>query len=130
VQGDLTGYSSPDATSGNGTFECQPDGSAVLAIQICNRGTEPIADGVPITFYDGDPEDGVVICTVPTSVDLYPGDCTAVECVWLDTPDVENPRDVTVVADDDGTGSGTHTECLEGNNTAAIEEVGCLQEPE
>jgi hypothetical protein len=33
--------------------------------------------------------------------------------------------DVTVVTDDDGTGTGANAECQEGNNEAVIPDVSC-----
>ena len=36
-----------------------------------------------------------------------------------------DPVDITVVADDDGSGTGQNTECVEGNNEAVIPGVYC-----
>ena len=126
VQGTANVNSSPDMTGGVGTLvDCRPDGSATLGIRVCNRGTDPVGTGVPVTFYEGDPGAGVVICTTYTAMDIYPGQCEDVSCDWASAPPANDPKDVTAVVDDDGTGAGDTSECVEGNNRATIPEVFC-----
>jgi len=126
VQGSANVNSSPDLTDGGGVLtECNTEGKAVLTVHVCNRGTEPVASGVPVTFYEGDASSGQVICTETTAQVLPPGSCQDVSCLWSDPPGPNAPETVTVVVDDDGTGSGQTTECVEGNNSASIAGVYC-----
>jgi hypothetical protein len=126
VQGSANVNSSPDMTGGQGAVaNCEADGSATLSIRVCNRGTEPVAAGVPVTFYEGSPSGSNDICIGATSQDLYPGSCEDVTCVWSSAPGPADPVDVTGVVDDDGSGSGSTSECVEGNNSAVIHDVYC-----
>jgi len=126
VQGDTNASSSPDMTGGQGELvECTPTGDAVLGVRVCNRGTQPVGQGVPVSFYEGDPTGGLLICTVQTSGILQPGACEDLTCTWADVPGPAAPVDVTIVADDDGSGMGQNTECVEGNNEAVIPGVYC-----
>jgi hypothetical protein len=52
-----------------------------------------------------------------------PGDCTTVSCDWMNAP--TSPTDVTIVADDDGTGKGSSSECKEHNNLGTLRGVSC-----
>jgi len=64
-----------------------------------------------------------LICSATTSKDLFPGDCEEISCVWPGaTAPVDDPHDVTVVADYDN----QRTECLESNNRAVIAGVTCV----
>ena len=101
---------------------CDTEG-ALLRTSICNRGTEPVSDGVTVTFYDGDPDTGgVELCTAATITVLDPTECELVECRWASPPTMEPGVDVTVVADS----SGTEGECLEGNNRSVVPGVFCV----
>jgi hypothetical protein len=122
VVGDLATDVSPDATSGGTGFECH-DGALTLSAKACNRGTEPLAAGLPVTFYEGDPATDV-ICTATTTGVLDPGSCEPVACDWDPAPN--GAKDVTVVADDDGTGAGSATECHEGNNRSVLPGAHCV----
>src|SRR5262249_23655421 len=115
VQGQLKPSDAPDVTArGGGTAMCAP-GGVTLTTQVCNRGTAPIPDGEPVTFYEGT----TALCTGHTMVALSPGQCASVSCMWAGgTP---GRHDVTIVADDDGTGRGMATECHEGNNRATMQ---------
>jgi hypothetical protein len=126
VQGSTMASSSPDLTGGQGLkASCNSAGDAILQIRVCNRGTQPVGAGVPVTFYVGPASSGQVICTVPTAGVIVPGDCELVTCTWTDPPGMGASVDVTVVVDDDGTGAGQNNECVEGNNTAVIPGVYC-----
>jgi hypothetical protein len=130
TQGAANVISSPDMTGSEGTLvECNTDGSATLGARVCNRGTQPVGQGVPVAFYIGDPAAGQLACATQTAAVITPGNCLEVSCDWPNPPGQSNPVDVTVVVDDDGTGSGENTECVEGNNTALIPDVFCLVVP-
>ncbi|MFO8074103.1 MAG: hypothetical protein R6V85_19765 [Polyangia bacterium] len=131
VQGEADASSSPDATSGDGAFaECTDQGDAVLSADVCNRGTQPLGAGVPVAFYQVEVEPDNLIGVVETEAIIAPGDCETVGYEWDSPPDVSAAVDVIVVADDDGSGNGQNSECVEGNNTCTIPEVGCLNIPE
>jgi hypothetical protein len=131
VQGAANATSSPDLTAGDGELvECTGTGVAVLVADICNRGTQPVGAGVPVAFYEISPDPENLICVTETNAIIVPGDCELVGCDWTEPPDVTSPVDVIVVADDDGTGAGQNSECVEGNNSCTIPEVGCASVPE
>ena len=120
-----TAMDEPDLTARDITApECDVDMAVQpLGATVCNRGTLPVAAGVLVTFRL-DAADGEAICTAATEEILHPGDCTEVECDWIDVP-LDEPHDVWAVADDDGTGAGAVNECYEGNNLAVAENVRC-----
>lgn len=123
VQGDPTSIGSPDLTSGGGDYGhlCDPgDRTIDLTVLVCNRGTEPVGDGMTVTFYDGRPDEGgAAICSAVTSRALAPGECVAAGCAWVGAP--ETPTDVYVEADP----AGEERECVEGNNWTTIPGVRC-----
>ena len=126
VQGSADVNTSPDMTASMGfVADCMPSGAAILSVRICNRGTAPVGSGLPATFYEGDPSNGLDICTAYTTVDLYPGQCEEISCEWESAPPAADPKDVTIITDDDGTGSGTTNECVEENNRSTIPNVYC-----
>lgn len=125
IQGDLDPTSTPDLTAKKQTqLSCDGESNMTLKMRLCNRGTQPVAAGVPVTFYNGPPSSGNVICTAKSQAQLDPGTCEDLSCVWQSAP-VGSPTDVYVVADDDGTGKGGTTECEEENNTTLIKGVSC-----
>ncbi len=111
----------PDLSIKSGSFTCTGSGAADLEIEVCDRGTEPVADGMPIAIYNSD---GDLVCTTTTPQVLRPGQCGAATCSMTGVP-TDAPADLEVVVDDDGTGAGVHTECREGNNTLVVTGVVC-----
>jgi hypothetical protein len=110
-------------TGGSGLFleDLCDNGILTLVVRVCNRGTNPIASGVSVGFFDGDPDlGGTLVCSTVTSEDLDPGECLEVSCDWQNAP-VDDPRDVTVMVDFDS----DRTECLETNNRAMILDATC-----
>ena len=125
IQGTLDPAASPDLTAGQDKgLACDKGGNMVLRVRLCNRGTQPVAAGVPVTFYEGLPAAKQFICTAKSKAQLDPGKCEVVSCVWVNAP-VNKAVDVHVAADDAGTGKGTVTECQEGNNKAILKGVKC-----
>ena len=60
-------------------------GAKQLQAEVCNRGTNPVQDGVVVEFLETDDinkpvEDAVVVCTAMTSKLLKPGECEVVMC--------------------------------------------------
>jgi hypothetical protein len=128
VQGEASSDSIADMTSRSGAgYICDEGDVATLQAMICNRGTAPVGAGIPVAFYIGDPEDCELIpgCDAMTEEILRPGECTPVTCAWANAPD--DPTDVTLVADDDGscTTYVGERECHEENNRATIVGVQC-----
>ena len=133
-QGSLDPTSSPDLTAGPNkgksgvepkvTFPCDKQGTLTLKINLCNRGTQPVGAGVPVTFYNGPAAGKQKICTATSKGQIYPGKCEVLTCDWKGAP-VNKTTDVHVVADDDGTGTGTTNECNELNNRALLKGVRC-----
>jgi hypothetical protein len=142
VQGSLASVGLADLTATVANLDALCTGqSGILPFQarVCNRGTNPVRDGVEIAFYayprrDGDGGvdggaggDGGVfrpdapeakrLCAQPTSKLLGIGDCTVVEC----SGDLPAGQDVYVVVDP----SGTVADCNKENNQGASARVFC-----
>jgi hypothetical protein len=129
VQGKLDPKAAPDLTSTANappgvpvTLSCT-DGTLHLEAKICNRGTFPVGAGEPLTFYQGDPSAKMPICTAMTMSALMPGMCEVVGCDWMNAP--ASPTNVTMVADDDGTGTAPTSECDATNNLGTLAGVAC-----
>ena len=116
VQGKLSPSNAPDATAkGYSSAGAQCSGGMVtLHTSVCNRGAAPIGDGMPVTFYDGSTR----LCTATTDQALPPGKCLEVRCTAVLTR--SGAYDVTIAADDDGSGTGPVSECNPGNNKAQM----------
>ncbi len=103
----------PDLTVKQAKASCEP-GGAVITADVCNRGTEPVAPGLPVAIYaDGPPRE--VRCQTETMQRIDPGNCVAVSCMWTGG---NGSGEVTV--DDRGDASGTALECREDNNSLAV----------
>jgi hypothetical protein len=111
----------PDLTVRGGSYQCAGSGAAELEVEVCNRGTEAVADGVAVTVYlAGD----AVLCTTATRFALRPGSCETVSCSARGLP-TSSAIAIKAVVDDDGAASGTFVECRELNNGALIKDVVC-----
>lgn len=102
----VTAGAIPDLTVRQVKVTCDAGGTIITA-EVCNRGTEPVAPGLPVTVYAG----SQVACTTQTGHRLDPGFCTPVSCV---APGVSGTG--KVVVDDRGTAGGVALECREDNN--------------
>ncbi len=93
-------------------------GTTDVTARVCNRGTNPVTDGVTVEFQEhtdltaqpGDPG-AVTLCTTQTTMLLQPGECEVVSCTATVSPNVNvfvlvDPADV--IAD-----------CHPGNNDGA-----------
>ncbi len=86
---------------------------STITARIGNGGDATVSAGLPVSFYDGDPNaGGNLIGTVATSIPLAPGEFEDVSVVVAVIP--QTPW---VVADDAGGGVSTLVECNETNNT-------------
>jgi len=89
-----------------------------VTAQVCNRGTEPVGIGLPVSVYAAGPP-LEVRCSTTTTQRLFPGNCTDVSCDWTGASGAG-----VVVVDDRGNQTGTSLECREDNNQYDIE-VSC-----
>lgn len=107
---------------------CSGDaGNTTLKAKVCNRGTNPVQDGVTIEFKATPPggmggmgggggaggggAGDIAICTAVTTKLLQPGDCEEVQCTGF----VPVTNNVYVVVDP----SGSIADCHPGNNNGA-----------
>jgi len=121
TQGGADRAASPDATAAPVRNECGTTGARLTA-RVCNRGTAPLGDGLPVGYYDGDPAAGANrICTVATPRALLPGECVELTCAWPTPPTTEPGVTVYVRADD----TGMRRECHEDNNLGTLPNIHC-----
>ena len=100
-----------------------PD-SLTLNLQVTNIGEDEIAEGLQVSFYNGDPQNGgTLIGTTATTAALAPSDSQDISLQW------NNPETgeavIYAVVDDDGSGTETYTEVDEANNTTSTEAFLC-----
>jgi len=121
VQGELDALGLADLTAASEAGPlmvlCEADGTATLPVQICNRGTLPLAAGTEIAFRVGAP-DGAELCRAPVPVALTVGMCTEVTCTGTLPSEME---DLFVVVDP----NELEEECWEGNNVSILRDVRC-----
>jgi hypothetical protein len=86
-------------------------GDATLEAKVCNRGTNPVQDGVTVEFKAAAAGGDTLICGAATTKLLQPGDCEIVKCTGF-VPATDN---VYVVVDP----NGTIADCHPGNNDGA-----------
>lgn len=99
-------------------------GSVPLRTRVCNRGTNPVQDGVTIGFFATPQGAGAFdaaaqtpICSTKTPTILSPGNCVKVTCTGF----VPAGVDVIVVTDP----GGEVADCHPGNNRGASARVLC-----
>ena len=119
----------PDLTLSQVTTSCDGYGSLVLSARVSNLGSAPVATGLKVSFYKGNPAAGGTLLATATVTDALPvGATTTATVVVASVPG--GTTEVWAVADDDGTGKGRETECREGNNTASASgSVTCTVTP-
>ncbi|WP_224363071.1 FG-GAP-like repeat-containing protein [Hyalangium versicolor] len=97
---------------------CGENGTLVLSARVTNGGTAPVAAGLQVAFYRGNPASGGTLIGVATLADALPaGDSTVVSL----SPGTltAGSGELFVIADDNGSGAGSQTECDEANNSAS-----------
>ncbi len=109
---------SPDLTAHAATITCIAGGARVT-VNVCNRGTEPVARGLTVSVYGGSPP-GALGCQAQTIGTLVPGTCQDVSCDWPAAGSVG-----TVIVDDRGMQVGANLECREDNNTLVLTGINC-----
>lgn len=110
---------SPDLTVHAAAVACASGGGARVTVEVCNRGTEPVARGLAVSVYAGDPP-GALGCQAETLGTLVPGTCQEVACDWA-TPGAV----ATVIVDDRGMRNGANLECREDNNALVLTGIDC-----
>lgn len=66
-----------------------------LEMKVCNRGSNPVTDGVLVHYIERDGEDERVVCATETTRLLMPGECEELACAG----DVNRIEDLFVKAD-------------------------------
>lgn len=128
IQQEGKALDAPDLTASGGGVPVVRGGCGAveLRITIYNRGSQPVATGVPVSFFQGDPAQGGFICTARTTTRLEAGQGEEVGCTWAGAPDAAGQ--VTVLADTSYEGGqlvNRNTECFELNNLATLEVPSC-----
>lgn len=92
-------------------------GTKQLDAKVCNRGTNPVQDGVQVQFVEVPSEDTkVVVCETTTSKLLKPGDCESVNC----TGNLTGTALVKVIVDPTGSIADCHSNNNEGASTLEL----------
>jgi hypothetical protein len=115
-----TGVTSPfaaaDVTVTAVSSACNPtSGTLTLSAQVFNQGDAAVSAGLRVAFYQGNPAAGGTLLGVATLPSVLVAGSSAVATLAL-TPGPGGSGEVWAVADDDGTGTGRETECVETNN--------------
>jgi len=100
------------------TSTCDGFGSLVLSARVSNAGEAPVATGIKVAFYRGNPAAGGQLLGVATVTEPLPPGGSALATVSVTSP-FTGTAQVWAVVDDDGTGKGRETECREGNNSSS-----------
>ncbi len=91
-------------------------GTKELQAEVCNRGTNPVQDGVKVVFLETDDvnkpvEEAVIVCSTETTKLLMPGECEVVSC----TGEIGGQGSLYVEVDPDQ----EIADCHPGNNLGA-----------
>jgi len=126
-QGDLPALGASDLTvkAAEEALDCG-DGTLIVALEACNRGTVPVGSGVPVqVFADAPSTNAVPVCSLETSEPLGPGECTLLSCE-VSIEALPDGGFWTTIDDPFGTtGEGNYFECNEQNNIGASDYEGC-----
>ncbi len=99
-----------------GSLCLQRGGTIDMQAEVCNRGTNPVQDGVVVQFLETDTveqpvEDAKVVCETTTTMLLQPGQCELVTC----TADLKGGGNIYVDVDPED----KIADCHPGNNLGA-----------
>ncbi|WP_224372509.1 FG-GAP repeat domain-containing protein [Hyalangium versicolor] len=120
-------FAAPDLAVTQAAGAC--DG-AVLSIgaNVVNQGGTPVAAGLKVAFYLGNPASGGSLLGVTTVTGpIAAGESTFVSLL---VSRLAADAEIFIVADDDGTGAGRDLECIESNNSGTAVTVGCGSAPD
>jgi hypothetical protein len=120
VPGTQNGNATGDLTAGaTDSVTCDALGGATLSAPVCNRGADPVAQGLSVGFF----VNGASVCEGHTTSTLQPGMCEDVTCTWAAPPTTQaGAVDVTVTPND----QMQYAECKKGNNDGVIQGVFCM----
>ena len=112
-------YAAPDATLGYLRLDSSSYPTLAFTARVGNGGAAPLAAGLPIAFYNGNPAGGgTLLGLAHTSQVLQPGHYQDV--TFHHTSLVTTPGEIWAVVDDDGQGRGRYDECREDNNQHSL----------
>jgi hypothetical protein len=112
-------YEAADLLIAGLSAACTPAGGLDLGAVVRNQGLAASAQGLKVAFYQGNPASGGVLLGVGTSTqELSPGDSAEIHVTVPPSAAASNAP-LYAVVDDDGTGKGRDTECVESNNSAS-----------
>ena len=101
---------------------CNGGAAEVLHMEVCNRGISPVAKGIAVAAYLGEPgAPAGPLCDAITNDPIQPGACVQVSCA---VPSVASGATVWLAVDGGGEDGGAYLECLEENNLGIVE-VAC-----
>ncbi|WNG50486.1 HYR domain-containing protein [Archangium minus] len=103
---------------------CEGEGSVALSARVLNQGEAAVAAGVKVAFFVVDSASGRTLLGVATVPDALPAGGSALATVSVSA--FSGTAQLLAIVDDDGTGAGRDTECLENNNShSATVELSC-----
>ncbi|NMO22763.1 HYR domain-containing protein [Pyxidicoccus fallax] len=109
-------YAAADMTVTEVSSTCdRTTGVLGLNARVYNQGDAAVSSGMRVAFYQGNPATGGTLLGVATLSSVLPAGSGAVVTLTLASPP-GGTAEVWAVADDDGTGTGRETECVETNN--------------
>ncbi|MCE9672904.1 HYR domain-containing protein [Myxococcus stipitatus] len=115
--GNTSPYAAADLVVSEVSSACdRTTGTLHLNARVVNQGDAATSAGMHVAFYLGNPTAGGTLLGVATLAAVLPAGGDALVTLALPTPP-GGTGDVWAVADDDGTGTGRETECIETNNT-------------
>jgi len=113
-------YAAPDYTVSQLSALC--DGSQLtINASITNQGDSPVAAGLKVAFYRGNPASGGTLLGTVTVPSVIPEQGTVTVSLAVTAQPAGGSNQIFIVADDDGQGEGRDTECDETNNGASAE---------
>ncbi len=113
VARDEEAHAGPDLSAGLLTIDFSSPPAMHLGVRVGNGGRSPVAPGLRVAFYDGEPG-GALLGVQEIATRLEAG--TFVDLGLDLTATGALSGQISVVADDDGTGGGRELECDEANN--------------
>ncbi|MCY1043249.1 FG-GAP-like repeat-containing protein [Corallococcus sp. bb12-1] len=109
-------FAASDVTVTEVTSSCdRSTGALSLNARVLNQGDAAASAGLRVAFYQGDPTAGGTLLGVATLSSVLSASASAVATLALASAPGGTSR-IWAIADEDGTGTGRETECVESNN--------------